>query len=168
MVLGKNFLAKLNFRRIPKTLLPKSFLQFETPRSLVLAPNPLPQSPQKFNSINAPYLEVTITNLSQKWPYIHTFSRFVPISTRTRDPWLKTNYMYVGSWLVWIRCSNFFAVLPVSWLPEAKTSRHFRNFLSWFQYFPSFIYNSRESKMLRIKVVPLDVPDHPPNFSTVL
>ena len=56
---GKIFLAKLNFRRIPKTLLPKSFLQFETPKSLVLAPNPLPQSPQKFNSINAPYIEGT-------------------------------------------------------------------------------------------------------------
>ena len=66
VVLGKIFLAKLNFRQIPKTLLPKSFLQFETLRSLVLAPNPLPQSPQKFNSINAPYIEVTIPNLSQK------------------------------------------------------------------------------------------------------
>ena len=62
----KFFLAKLNFRQIPKSLLPKSFLQFEIPRSLVLAPNPLPQSPQKFNSINAPYIEVTIPNLSQK------------------------------------------------------------------------------------------------------
>ena len=62
----KFFLAKLNFRQIPKTLLPKSFFQFEPPKSLVLAPNPLLQSPQKFNSINAPYIEVTIPNLSQK------------------------------------------------------------------------------------------------------
>ena len=36
---GKIFFSKLNFRQIPKTLLPKSFLQFETQRSLVLAPN---------------------------------------------------------------------------------------------------------------------------------
>ena len=57
---------KLNFRQKPKTLLPKSFLQFETPKSLVLALSPLPQSPQKFNSINAPYIEVTIPKLSQK------------------------------------------------------------------------------------------------------
>ena len=35
---GKIFLTKLNFIQIPKTLLLKSFLQFETPRSLVLVP----------------------------------------------------------------------------------------------------------------------------------
>ena len=63
---GKFFLTKLNFRQIPKTLLPKSFLQFETPRSLVLDPNPLPRSPQKFNSVNAPLIEGTIPSLSQK------------------------------------------------------------------------------------------------------
>ena len=64
-------------------MLPKSFLQFETSRSLVLAPNPLPRSPQKFNSINALYIEVTIPKLQMQ--------------------------------------SLFFAVLPVSWLPEDKT-----------------------------------------------
>ena len=42
---------------------------------------------------------------------------------------------------------TFFALLPVSWLPEDKTTRNFRIFSSWFQYFPSVIYNSRESKM---------------------
>ena len=42
VVFGENFFAKLNFRQISKTLLPKSFLQFETPRSLVLAPTPSP------------------------------------------------------------------------------------------------------------------------------
>ena len=39
---------------------------FETPGSLVLAPDPLYRFPQKFNSINAPYIEGTIPNLSQK------------------------------------------------------------------------------------------------------
>ena len=72
---------QLNFKQISKTLLPKSFLQFETPKSLVLAPSPLPQSPQKFNTINAPYIEVTIPHT-----HIHTFSLFVPISTLTRNP----------------------------------------------------------------------------------
>ena len=63
---GKFFLTKLNFRQLPKTLLLKSFLQFETPKSFVLALNPLPESTQKFNSINALYIEGTTPNLSQK------------------------------------------------------------------------------------------------------
>ena len=83
VVWGKIFLVKLNFRQIPKTLLPKSFLQFETPKSLVLALNPLPRSPQKFNSINAPYIKVTHTHTHT---YLLTFSLFVPIPTRTRNP----------------------------------------------------------------------------------
>ena len=78
---GKIYRPNLIF---DKTLFSKSFLQFETPRSLVLAPNPLPQSPQKFNSINVPYIDAV----------------------------------------------TFFAVSPVSWLPEDKTTRNFRNFLS--------------------------------------
>ena len=81
VVLGKNFLAKLNFRQISKTLLPKSFLQFETPKSLVLAHNPLPQSLQKFNSINAPYIEGPIPHT-----YIHIYILFHSLSPFLRVP----------------------------------------------------------------------------------
>ena len=35
-------LPAFNFRSKPKTLIPKSFLQFEPPRSLVLTPTPTP------------------------------------------------------------------------------------------------------------------------------
>ena len=120
-------------------MLPKSFLQFETPRSLILAPNPLPQSPQKFNSINAPYIHThththtyihTYTHThTYIHTYIHTFSLFVPISTLTRDPWLKNNYMCVGSWLGWIRCSHFFSCTPSFMAPRGQNISKFSKFL---------------------------------------
>ena len=116
-------------------MLPKSFRQFETPRSWVLALNPLPRSPQKLKSINAPYIESTI----------HTFSLFVPISTRTRDPWLKKKIRMWAPGLAESDSVTLFVVLPVPWLPGNKTTR---NFSSWLPYFPSVIYSSRESKTL--------------------
>ena len=122
---GKIFLAKLNFRQIPKTLLPKSFLQFETPRSLVLAPNPLPQYPQKFNSINAPYTH-THTH-THTYILFHSLSPFLRVPV---TPELKKNICVWGPGLAESDAVTFFAVLPVSWLPEDKSTRNFRIFSS--------------------------------------
>ena len=96
---GKIFLAKLNFRQIPKTLFPKSFLQFETPRSLVLAPNPLP-------------LTHTHTHI-----LFHSLSPFLRVPV---TPELKKNICMWGPGLAESNAVTFFAVPPVSWLPEAK------------------------------------------------
>ena len=59
-----NIMKKLPLPLPPPLKNSKSILQFETPRSLVLAHNPLTRFPQKFKSINAPYIEVNIPNLS--------------------------------------------------------------------------------------------------------
>ena len=49
---------------------------------------------------------------------------------------------------------TFFAVTPVSWLPEDKTTRNFRIF--------SVIYNSQESKIHGSNVVSIDLTYHHP------
>ena len=102
---------------MPKTLLPKSFLQFETPRSLVLAPNPLPQSPQKFNSINAPYIEVTT--------HTYTYILFHSLSPFLRVPVAPELKKYICMWVPGLAESDavtFFAVPPSFMAPRGQNN----------------------------------------------
>ena len=87
------------------------------------------------------------------WRYkrqIHTHILFHSLSPFLHVPVTPKSKKYICMWgpgLAESDAVTFFAVPPVSWPPEDKTTRNFRNFLSWFQYFPSVINNSRESKM---------------------
>ena len=65
------------------------------------------------------------------WPTLYIlFHPLTPFLRVPVTPELRKNICMWGPGLADSGAVTFFAVLPVSWLPEDKTTRNFRNFLS--------------------------------------